>query len=90
MLLVVALILDFESHGGEIVIFFFFKRAKWNKLLREPSVGRRNATRVGEGRKDRRTFAIQLQGPYRSWGRQRLLCGSGSELRLEEEKEGRR
>ena len=43
------LILEFESHRGEIVNLFA-KTKKGNQLLRATSVGRRNSTRVDEGR----------------------------------------
>ena len=47
-------VLKFESHRGEILnIFALKKKRKKKELLRAPSVGSHNATRVDEGRKGR-------------------------------------
>ena len=42
------LIREFESRRGEILIFF--AKIKKDQLLRAPSVGKHNSTRVDEGR----------------------------------------
>ena len=59
MLLLIALVLEVESHRGEI-----YKKKKSiikkEQLLRAPSVGRRKSTRVDEGRKG--LLAIKIQG----------------------------
>ena len=43
------LVRQFESRRGEILILFVKKKQK-DQLLRAPSVGKRNSTRVDEGR----------------------------------------
>ena len=47
--MLLALVLEFESHRGEILKLF--AKNKKDQLLRAPSVGRRNFTRVDKGRK---------------------------------------
>ena len=75
IILLIVLVLEFEFHRGEILnLFATIKKAQ---LLRTPSVGRRNSTRVGEGRKDRSLLAIKVKR-----GEKGLLCDPGSELRL--------
>ena len=49
MLLV--LIREFESRRGKISNLFAKKTGEKDQLLTEPSVGKHNSTRVGEGRK---------------------------------------
>ena len=51
MLLLVVLVLEFESRRGEILKLFAKIKKKDKKLLRAPSVGRYTSTRVDEGRK---------------------------------------
>ena len=49
MLLLILLVLEFESHRGEILRLF--ARIKKDQLLKASSVGRHKSTRVDEGRK---------------------------------------
>ena len=49
MLLV--LVREFESRRGEIFILFYLQKEEKDQLLRAPSVGEHNSTRVNEGRK---------------------------------------
>ena len=51
LLLVIDLVLGFESHVGR-TFEFLCKKGKMNQLLKAPSsVGRRNSMRIDEGRK---------------------------------------
>ena len=52
-----ALILKFEYHRGEIVNLF--AKIEKDQLLRAPSVGRHNSTRVDEGRRGGSLLAIK-------------------------------
>ena len=49
MLPVLVLVGEFESRCGEILDFF--AKIKTDQLLRAPSVGKHNSTRVDKGRK---------------------------------------
>ena len=63
-----------------------------NQLLRAPTVGGRNSTRVHEESKGSSLVAIKMQGTNRSGvgGEKRLLCDPGSELQLVGGREKRR
>ena len=82
MLLLIALVLDFESHRGEILNLSAKK-----KKLRLTWLGRKS-TRVDEGRKGESLLAIKMQGTNRSSGEggegpaMRHVTPDGSELRL--------
>ena len=69
MLLV--LVREFESRRGEISKLFAKK--KKDQLLRAPSVGKHNSTRVGKGRNSWNLIAIKMQGTNRS-GEGRRPC----------------
>ena len=88
MLLV--LVREFESRRGEI-LNLFAKIKKKDQLLRAPSVGKRNSTRVDERRKSWNLLAIKCKGRT-SWvgSEKSLLCDPGSELRLGGKGENRR
>ena len=74
MLLV--LVSEFESRRGEILTIFAEKkrRKKKDQLLRAPSVGKHNSTRVDEGRKSSNIIAIKMQGTNRSGEGGRRAC----------------
>ena len=50
MLLLIVLVREFESRRGEILNLC--AKIKKDQLLRAPSVGKHNSTRVDEGRKE--------------------------------------
>ena len=61
-----------------------------DQLLRAPSAGRRNSTRVDEGRKSWSFLSIIMQGTNRAGeGEKSLLCDPGSELRVGESRKGK-
>ena len=62
MLLV--LVREFESRRREIL--HLFAKIKKDQLLRAPSVGRHNSTRVDEGRNSSNLLAIKMQRTNRS------------------------
>ena len=49
LMLLIVLVLEFESRSGEILNFS--QKIEKDQLLRAPSVGKRSSMRVGEGRK---------------------------------------
>ena len=68
-----------------IEISNLFAKKKKDQLLRAPSVGKHNSTRVYEGRKSWNLLAIKTQGTnpvVRRGGEKSLLRDPGSELRL--------
>ena len=91
MLLV--LVREFESRRGEILNLY--AKIKKDQLLRAPSVGKHNSTRVDEGRKSWNLLAIKMQGTNRSGeGEEELAMWPRIWVttinRREREKEGRR
>ena len=80
--ILLALVLEFDSHRGEN-LKVFAKMQKKDQLLRTPtSVGSHNSTRVDEARKcctlDKKTKARTVVG----MGEEGPLCDPGSELLL--------
>ena len=65
--LLLALVRELESRRGEISNLY--AKIKKDQLLRAPSVGKHNSTRVDEGRKSWNLLAIKKQGTNRSAGR---------------------
>ena len=64
LVLLIVLVLEFESRRGEILKLF--PKIKKDQLLRARSVGRHNSTRVHEGRNSWNILVIKMQGTNRS------------------------
>ena len=81
--MLLALLLEFESHRGDISNFIG-KNEKGSTAESAYGVGRRNSTR-DEGRKCSSLLGIKMRGTNRSIvgrGEERLLFDPGSESRL--------
>ena len=82
--------------GFRIYIYFFLKKKKKDELLRAPSVGRHNSTRVDEGGKSGNLLAIKMEGTNRSGEGWRRACyvtpdvSDGDHYTRERKKKGRR
>ena len=63
MLLLIVLVLELESRRGEIL---HVSAKKKDQLLRAPSVGRHDSTRVNEATKSSNILAIKMQGTTRT------------------------
>ena len=77
-LVLIVLVLEFESHRGEILFFFCINKYKRrDELVRAPTVawvGGRNSTRADQRRKGWSRLAIQMQGASRSGRGGRRPC----------------
>ena len=65
LLILMGLVLEFESRRREILNLFAKMEKKKDQLLKAPSVGRHNLTRVDEERKSCNLLAIKMQGTNR-------------------------
>ena len=65
--MLLALVLEFDSHRGEISLYLQKCKKKLDQLLRtSSSVGRYNSTRLNEGSECRGLLAIKNKRAYRS------------------------
>ena len=62
LILFIVLVREFESRPWSDFDFILQQYKKGQQVLRAPSVGRHNSTRVNEGRKSSNLLAIKMQG----------------------------